>query len=289
MELPRYQCLPRDRQRRIAFMNSEKLKIAVTQMTSLDVSAANVLAVESLFVQAAKAKADLVVFPENTLFFRIRAGSKIPAMTLQSPEIQRLQSVVDAHSSELMLTTPLAAVGGKSSNSTIQFRKGQSPKVIYTKVHLFDVDVEGAPAVRESEAFVNGPGPAMVDVRGWKVGLSICYDLRFSELYLNYSQKADVVLVPSAFLVPTGEAHWHTLLRARAIEGQYYVVAPAQKGEHVSGDQIRRTYGHALAVDPWGKVLGDLDSSPEMKIVELSREAIVKVRRQIPMEGHRRL
>lgn len=270
-------------------MNNEKLKIALTGMSSTDESAVNVQVVEKLYLQAAAEGADLIVFPENTLFFRIRSGSKIPGLTLESAEIKKLQTLVDQHQTEMMLTTPMADAGGKAANSTIHFKRGQAPKVVYTKVHLFDVDVEGAPSVRESEAFINGQGPAIVDVRGWKIGLSICYDLRFAELYLNYSQKTDLIVVPSAFLVPTGEAHWHTLLRARAIESQCYVVAPAQGGEHKSGDQIRRTYGHALAVDPWGRVMADLDSGPGIKIVELSRDAISTVRRQIPMAGHRRL
>ncbi|NJM10425.1 MAG: hypothetical protein HC883_06135 [Bdellovibrionaceae bacterium] len=174
-------------------------------------------------------------------------------------------------------------------NSTILFEAGKGPRVVYTKVHLFDVDVEGAPPVRESELFVNGDHPAILDFHGWKIGLSICYDLRFAELYLNYAQAVDLILVPSAFLVPTGEAHWHTLLRARAIEAQAYVAAPAQGGEHGSGDQFRSTYGHSLVVDPWGRVVVDMKLETGLQTVELVREAIEKVRRQIPMKSHRRL
>jgi predicted amidohydrolase len=190
-----------------------------------------------------------------------------------------------------MLTTPLK-LGDKFSNSTVFLNPNVDPHVVYSKIHLFDVDVEGAPPVRESDHFVNGSGPALIDFRGWKLGLSICYDLRFPELYLNYAQKADLILVPSAFLVPTGEAHWHVLLRARAIESQCYVAAPAQSGEHVShldSGQVRKTYGHSLIVDPWGRALEEMASGLDIRTVELSRTPIEKARRQIPMKAHRRL
>jgi predicted amidohydrolase len=155
---------------------------------------------------------------------------------------------------------------------------------------LFDVEVAGAPPVRESDYFNGGSEARVVEIDGWKFGLSICYDLRFAELYLRYArEKADVILVPSAFLVPTGEAHWHVLLRARAIEAQCFVAAPAQSGEHHSDSQVRKTYGHSLVVDPWGKVLAELKESPQIQVVELDRELITKARRQIPMGGHRRL
>jgi predicted amidohydrolase len=266
-------------------MSSEKLNIAVAQMTSVDDLSANSEKVLGLFRRAAGA--DLAIFPENTLFFRIRSGSSLESRSLD--EMAPLRAEADKSGTALMLTTAMRTNGNKFRNSTLLFEPGRAPRVVYSKVHLFDVDVTGAPPVRESDYFENGEGPQLLDFRGWKIGLSICYDLRFSELYLNYGQAADLILVPSAFLVPTGEAHWHTLLRARAIEAQAYVAAPAQSGEHKSGDQIRRTFGHSLVVDPWGRVLADLETKEDIKTVELSREAIEKVRRQIPMKGHRRL
>ncbi len=142
----------------------------------------------------------LVVFPENSLFFRIRSGSIVES--LSSPEMDQIQNALG--SAGLMLTTAMKTASGKLRNSTLLFEKGKEPRVVYSKVHLFDVDVAGAPPVRESDYFENGEGPALLDFRGWKLGLSICYDVRFAELYLHYAQKADVILVPSAFLVPTG-------------------------------------------------------------------------------------
>lgn len=268
-------------------MKSEKLKLAVAQMTSTDRLDENFEKLVQLYLRAVKEGVDLIVFPENTLFFRIRSGSKLEAPS--DKILNQIDELVQSNKTSLMLTTPLAEKSGKFRNSTLLFRPQQSHQVVYSKIHLFDVDVVGAPSVRESDYFERGDAPILLDVNGWKLGLSICYDLRFAELYLNYAQKADLILIPSAFLVPTGEAHWLTLVRARAIEAQAYVAAPAQSGEHKSGDQLRQTYGHSLVVDPWGRVMAELPHEEGLAIVELSKETILKVRRQIPMQGHRRL
>lgn len=260
-------------------------------MTSVDDVAENLRVVADHYIRAAGANADLIIFPENTLYFRIQSGSQLKNIELNGPEFSTLQKLVDGNKTSLMLTTPLKS-GAKFTNSTVLLNPGEKPRIVYSKIHLFDVDVEGAPPVRESDHFVNGEKPELLEFRGWKIGLSICYDLRFSELYLNYAQRADLILVPSAFLVPTGEAHWHVLLRARAIESQCYVAAPAQAGEHisVSGDgQVRRTYGHSLVVDPWGRIIDEITSGLDVRTVELKPDSIEKVRRQIPMKAHRRL
>lgn len=273
-------------------MNSpDNLRLALVQMTSSDVPLRNLELVQAAFSRAREQDADLCVFPENTIFFRIQAGSKI--LGLDAPMISELEKLVNSSGrskgTALMLTTAVEDSPGKFRNSTWLFEPGTAGREVYAKIHLFDVDVVGAPSVRESEYFVNGEGPRMISFRGWNLGLSICYDVRFAELYLNYAQKADLILVPSAFLVPTGEAHWHALLRARAIEAQCYVAAPAQTGAHVAGGQTRRTYGHSLVVSPWGKVIADLDGGPDVVTVELVRDEIQKVRKQIPMARHRRL
>jgi predicted amidohydrolase len=267
----------------------EDFRLAVVQMTSLDNIERNLAAAVALYEQGAKAGAQLVVFPENTLFFRIQSGSKLQAPVWTGPEIQRLTDIVNKNQAALMLTTATIAPGGKFRNSTILFRPGENPEIVYSKIHLFDVDVPGAPPVRESDHFEGGRDTRIITIAGWKFGLSICYDLRFAELYLRYAGQVDAILIPSAFLVPTGEAHWETLVRARAIENQCYVAAPAQAGEHRSGQQARFTYGHTMVADPWGRVLCELLDSPEIKLVRLQAAEITKVREQIPMSTHRRL
>lgn len=268
---------------------ADRFRLAVAQITSGDNIMFNLQQIEKLYVHAAAERADLVVFPENSLYFRIRTGDSTVGLKWGGPEMAGVQELVDRNSVAMMLTTALETVSGKLSNTTLLFQPRRMAKKIYSKVHLFDVDVIGSPPVRESDAFAPGQAPQVVEIKGWKFGLSICYDLRFAELYLHYAQKVDVILVPSAFLVPTGEAHWHVLLRARAIENQCFVAAPAQSGEHHSGTQVRKTYGHSLVVDPWGKIITELKESPEIRVVELNKEAIGKVRSQIPMSAHRRL
>ncbi|HMN66910.1 MAG TPA: nitrilase-related carbon-nitrogen hydrolase [Bdellovibrionales bacterium] len=266
------------------------MKLGLAQMTSTDDVQANLRQMIDLYSRAADQGSDLVVFPENSLYFRLQPGAKLMSLSVDSPEIQRLRELVERRNAGLMLTTAMDGTGGKARNSTLLLDRGQAPRIVYSKIHLFDVDVDGAPSVRESDHFLNGEGPATVSFRGWEIGLSICYDLRFAELYLRYAHEVDLILVPSAFLVPTGQAHWHVLLRARAIEGQCFVAAPAQSGEHRSlNGTIRKTYGHSLAVDPWGRVLAEVLDAPAVQVVELAKELIAKVRQQIPMKKHRRL
>lgn len=270
-------------------MSSQIFRLGIAQMTSTDSVAANVDMVKRLYGEAILA--DLVVFPENSLFLRIRSGGPVEGMDLAGVICAEIQEMVDRGAKPLMLTTAVEAGVGKARNSTLLFEPAQVVREVYTKIHLFDVDVVGAPPVRESEAFDPGRESAVVDVGGWKFGLSICYDLRFSELYSRYAQGVDVILIPSAFLRPTGEAHWQVLVRARAIETQCFVAAPAQGGEHVSqqGGPGRQTYGHSMVVDPWGRVLLEMTQGPAIQVVELNRELLENARRQIPMSGHRRL
>lgn len=159
-------------------------------------------------------------------------------------------------------------------------------RVRYDKIHLFDVDLPSGESWRESSVY--GPGEAVVAVdTPWaRIGLSICYDLRFPDLYRALSDAgANVLLVPAAFTVPTGEAHWHLLLRARAVEASAFVIAPAQAGQHADG---RTTYGHSLVIDPWGKVLLDMGDDPGLTCVELDFAVMEDVRARIPSLRHRR-
>lgn len=268
----------------------EILRLALAQMTSSDDISANLDTVELLYKKSISQQPDLVVFPENTLFMRLQSGSIVKGVELNSEPMSRLSQLVESHGVPLLLTTAIASNNGLNHNATVLLEKGSRPRIVYSKIHLFDVDVKGAPPVRESEHFHHGQQPSIIEVAGWRIGLTICYDLRFAELFLQYAHDVDLVLVPSAFLVPTGEAHWHVLLRARAIEAQAFVAAPAQVGEHLSVSGAKRhTYGHSLAVDPWGRVLADLQNSPEIQVIELKRSEIEKVRTQIPMKHHRRL
>src|SRR5690606_14018795 len=157
-----------------------------------------------------------------------------------------------------LLTTPIKGEAGKAKNATLYWPPGQPAKVVYSKIHLSDVEVDGAPPVRESDHFWPGEKAETWQILVWRFGLSICFDFRFAELYAHYAGVLDAILIPSAFLVPTGEAHWNVLIRARVIENQAFVIAPAQTGAHRSETgAVRKTYGHSMVVDPWGRVLLD--------------------------------
>jgi predicted amidohydrolase len=158
----------------------------------------------------------------------------------------------------------------------------------YRKVHLFDVDVGDGHAYRESASTsAGGDGAVVVEIGGFRVGLSICYDLRFPELYRKLSDLgAEIITVPAAFTLATGKDHWHVLLRARAIEAQAYVVAAAQWGNHPRG---RRTYGKSLVADPWGEVIAQCHEGEGVTVAEIDRDYLRHVRQSLPSLTHRRL
>jgi predicted amidohydrolase len=157
----------------------------------------------------------------------------------------------------------------------------------YDKIHMFDVDLAGGESYRESNAFRPGGQTVLTETPWGVLGMTVCYDLRFPQLYRTLAQAgADFLAIPSAFTVPTGKAHWHVLLRSRAIENGCFVFAPAQWGEHAEG---RRTYGHSLIVDPWGEVLGDAGEGVGIVSARIDLAAIAKARRMVPSLQHDRV
>jgi len=159
-------------------------------------------------------------------------------------------------------------------------------RACYDKIHLFDVDLPTGESWRESAVYVPGTRAVAVDTPWGRLGLSICYDLRFPDLYRALSDAGAVMIaVPAAFTVPTGRAHWHVLLRARAIEAAAFVIAAAQAGHHADG---RATFGHSLAIDPWGDVLADMGEGEGLSVVELDPARLADVRARIPALAHRR-
>lgn len=271
-----------------------KLQVGLIQMSSGENPAENLKQLKrSLERVVTQGDPDLIITPENSLFMRVKKSTPIHGFELGDDLLKDLQETVNQGRASLILgSIPLkTADPTRFKNAMVLLEPGQKPRVIYQKIHLFDVDVEGQPRVRESEIFEPGLDPQILDFKGFCFGLSICYDLRFSELYSVYAKKeVDALLIPSAFLVPTGRAHWEVLIRARAIESQCYALAPAQGGTSKGADEaFRETYGHSLAVDPWGGVLLELDPENATGVVTLERDKINKVRSQIPMKGHRRL
>lgn len=266
------------------------LKIAITQMTSVDNAEVNKAKMLN-FIEAA-AGCEIIFFPENCLYLRVKSSEAVPNFNLTDDIFTDLKVAAAKNNMILHLGSVPLVVQGKLFNSSVWIYPDGRMIAGYQKVHLFDIDLIGRPANRESDVFAFGDKPSVQIIGDFKFGESICYDVRFSELYKYYAdQQVDVLLVPAAFLVPTGEAHWHILNRARAIESQSYVIASAQAGTHQSlSGESRETFGHALVVDPWGKVLKDMGATDEgVFVTELLKSEIAKVRGQIPMKSHRRL
>jgi predicted amidohydrolase len=156
----------------------------------------------------------------------------------------------------------------------------------YDKIHLFDVNLPTGESWRESAAYAPGEASVVAETPAGRLGLSICYDMRFPDLYRTLTEAGATILsVPAAFTVPTGQAHWHVLLRARAIEAGVFVVAAAQTGRHEDG---RETYGHSLVIDPWGKVLLDMGEEPGLGFAEIDPAQVDEVRSRLPAIHHRR-
>lgn len=280
-------------------MDTSQLRLGVIPMTSTDLVEVNFQKIKSSLQSVQSFKPDLVCIPENSLYFNFQKKlDSAHALTLSEPVWDDLSQWAQQQNCYLHLGgVPLQETAGVF-NASVLIDPSGTKKVVYRKIHLFDVDVEGR-VVRESDSFCAGSTPETIEIKGWKVGLSICYDLRFAELFINYhKQKVDLILVPSSFLVPTGRSHWQTLLRARAIETQCYVAAPAQVGTHKSQRDPslfeRQTWGESLVIGPWGEILAasssfDQPLSTTPLLCVLDKKEITKTRTQIPLLSHRRL
>ncbi len=259
------------------------LRIALAQMCSADSHAPNIATMRALAAEATGQGADMLALPEvSGLMNANRAVSKTQVVVAdEDPFIaacreEAAKQGIWVHSG----STPVLAPDGRFFNQSSLIDPGGDIRATYNKVHLFDVDVPGA-TFKESKAFAPGDAAVLADTPWGPMGLTICYDMRFPHLHRTLAEGgARVIFSPAAFTVPTGRAHWHVLLRSRAIETGAYVIAPAQAGHHADG---RETYGHALAVDPWGKVIADLeDGAPKLNVVELDLTKVEKSRAQIP-------
>ena len=268
------------------------LTLTLVQMRSTDSVESNFQQIKDLFSKNPEAfPSDLTVLPENSLFMKIK--SREESLSLKDPVFLKLKNLCALYKTSILLTT-LIKEKDEVFNTTVFISPKNPVKALYRKIHLFDTRLEGGRNLQESRHIRPGNHPALTTFHGWKIGLSICYDLRFAELYSFYAKKsADILLIPSAFLKTTGKKHWHILLRARAIESQCYVAAPAQSGRHQSlRDETakRWTYGHSLVISPSGEILLDMKKkAPTLKTLRLSLSSIRNIRSILPMSKHRRL
>jgi len=273
-------------------MKQSTLDVALVQMTSIDDLETNLQYIEKAVQKIdPKQNIDLICLPENCLFLRLKEGEKILGLTLQNFALKRLAEISKVRNCHVHLGSIPLDLNGKLYNSSILILPNGEIISSYQKIHLFDIQLDGQSPHRESDVFAHGTDTHHFIIHGWKIGESICYDIRFSELYQRYAkQEVDVILIPAAFLVETGKAHWEVLLRARAIESQAFVVAAAQGGLHKNASGYsRETFGHSMIIGPWGDIKEQLGTKSGILIFQLTKEEIQKVRAQIPMLAHRRL
>ena len=260
-------------------------------MTSTDYLPANLAAAREFVALAAGQGAEWVALPENFAYLR-REGSPIPcAQGLDGEIVGTLRELAKAHGVWLLGGTfPEAAPeGGRVYNTSVLVSPRGDVEAAYRKIHLFDVDLRasGGSAFQESAVIAAGDEVVVASTPFGGVGLSVCYDLRFPELYRAMAARgARWIAVPSAFTPHTGRDHWEVLLRARAIENQAFVLAPAQCGRHSEG---RESYGRSAIVDPWGLVLAQAADRPCVLVAECDLEALERIRAGLPALTHRRL
>lgn len=266
------------------------MRVAAIQMTSGPDIGANLDAAGRFLADAAREGAILAALPENFAFMGLDSGDK---RAIAEPDgAGRIQNFLADSARELKLwivggTVPLrASEDGRVSASCLVYDALGQRAARYDKIHLFDVDVPGSTeSHRESAHTVPGRDARVVDTPVGRLGLSVCYDMRFPELFRLLSrQGADLFVVPSAFTVPTGKAHWESLLRARAIENLCDLIAPAQWGVHPSG---RQTYGDSLIVSHWGEVLARKPSGTGCVVADLDPVARMEARLKFPALEHR--
>lgn len=249
---------------------------------------ANIDAASDLVHQAKDQGARLVFMPENVAMMEWGVKN-ITAKAMTEKSHWALKAFQDlAKETGLWLHCGTLAVkeDGRVANRTYVLNQDGKITASYDKIHMFDVDLDGGESYRESEIFQAGNKAVLTHTPWGELGLSICYDLRFPHLYRNLAQAgADFLTVPAAFTRQTGKAHWHVLLRARAIETGCYVFAPAQTGTHAKG---RKTFGHALIVDPWGKVLADAKTKPGVILAEIDPAQVHAARAKVPALHHDR-
>jgi predicted amidohydrolase len=260
------------------------LRVGLVQTRTPATHAAALVHVLPLVRQAAEGGARLIATPEGTNLLQRRKADLLPQLTTleDDPVVLGLRRAAREYDAWILVGSALVRrQDGKAANRSALIAPDGTIAATYDKLHMFDVDLPNGERARESETYEPGDRAVTTEADGVRLGLTICYDIRFPALYRALAQAdAQILTVPAAFTRPTGEAHWEILLRARAIETGAFVLAPAQGGLHEDG---RGTWGRTLAVAPWGEVLGKLDhDEPGVLIVDLDLTAVDKARHAIP-------
>ncbi len=267
------------------------MRAAIFQMTSGIDPAANAAAITEMAARAKGQGADMLFTPEMAGYLDRDRGRA--AATLRNEAEDAVLAAVREAAAKLGLWVHIGSLplkdersDGRWANRSFMIDDSGAIRARYDKIHLFDVDLATGESWRESAVYGPGDRAVAVDTPWARMGLSVCYDMRFPDLYRALTDAgASVLLAPAAFTVPTGQAHWHVLLRARAIEAGCFVIAAAQSGDHADG---RGTYGHSLVVDPWGEVLLDMKEGAGLALADLDFSRVEEVRGRVPAIANRR-
>lgn len=270
---------------------SDKVMVGVLQMTSTAEVDANMSTVHRLVGEAASRGARMVLVPECFAYLGPEKGKVEIAESLDEggPILERCRRVARDAGVDVVYGGfwEKSSTPGKVRNACVYMRTDGTIASVYRKIHLFDVDLADGTKLLESETVEAGSDAVVADAPFGTLGLSVCYDLRFPELYRRLVDAGAIALaIPAAFTLTTGKDHWHVLLRARAIEQQCYVLAAAQTGHHYGK---RWSYGHALIADPWGTVLAECGEGEGVAVAEVDPAYVEKVRAAVPSLAHRRL
>ena len=260
---------------------------AAVQLNSTDDRARNLEMALALIDRAAERGAEVVALPENADYIGPQGVKVGLAEPLEGPALAMFAAKAKTLGIWLLAGSiaESSPIEGKARNTSVLFDPEGAQRAVYRKIHLFDVDLADGARFRESDVVEPGRDAVVVETPLAIFGLTICYDVRFPELYRALSARgAEVLFVPSAFTLHTGKDHWEVLLRARAIENTAWVVAPAQTGDHGRG---RRSYGHSMIVDPWGVVVARCSEGPGLCLAEIDPDRLTTVRKEIPSLRHR--
>ena len=269
------------------------MKVTLVQMNSINDKAANLASAKALIEQAvAQEKPDWICLPECFDFIGgTRAEKREAAEDLPGgPAYTLCQNLAREHRMFIHAGSILEKIPGdeRIHNTSVAFNREGQEVARYRKIHMFDITTPDGAKYHESAAFKPGGDVVTYDCEGVTVGCAICYDLRFSYLFQALAEKgADMIALPSAFTLVTGKDHWEVLCRARAIEVQAYICAPAQTGAHKAGHETRFTYGNSLIADPWGHVVAKASEGPGLVSTHIDIERIRKIRSMIPVSKHR--
>jgi predicted amidohydrolase len=272
-------------------LNSQNFIAACVQLNSQNNLTDNLEKINKFVSEAAQAGASFITLPENAFFMaenHVELFQHSPKM-LQHNAIIVMQKLAQQHKIWLLFTLAVQAdeLADKLANRSVLISPEGEIASHYDKIHLFDANVKGDQTYQESKNAINGSKAVIADLPWGKLGQTICYDLRFPHLFRALAKNgAKFITVPAAFTYKTGQAHWHSLLRARAIENACYIIAPAQCGMHPKG---RRTYGHSLIINPWGEILSEGTEEMEGVIVaKIEPEMVDDIRANLPSLNHDR-